>query len=75
MIFQPARDGPLAACVRACVTRGRQRTRLACLRRSNATGERLAETQSINKSLSALGDVFQALGRRPGAPYLLYYSA
>ena len=29
------------------------------LSKSNATGDRLSETQAINKSLSALGDVFQ----------------
>lgn len=33
---------------------------------SQAEGERLRETQSINKSLSALGDVIQALGREGG---------
>jgi kinesin family protein C1 len=34
-------------------------------------GERLKETQSINRSLSALGDVVAALGSGPGAhvPY------
>lgn len=31
------------------------------LSRSEATGDRLKETQAINKSLSALGDVFQSL--------------
>lgn len=31
------------------------------LSRSGATGDRLKETQAINKSLSALGDVFQAI--------------
>ena len=35
---------------------GWQRERLS---KSNATGDRLSETQAINKSLSALGDVFQ----------------
>jgi hypothetical protein len=38
---------------------------------SNASGDRLAETQAINKSLSALGDVFQACDqrrRRPAQP-------
>jgi kinesin family protein C1 len=36
-----------------------------------AGGERLKETQSINRSLSALGDVVAALGSGPGAhvPY------
>ena len=40
---------------------------------SNASGDRLAETQAINKSLSALGDVFQACDqrrRRPAQPML-----
>ncbi|KAJ0410371.1 hypothetical protein P43SY_002703 [Pythium insidiosum] len=34
------------------------------LSRSNATGERLKEAQAINKSLSALADVFQALAKK-----------
>jgi kinesin family protein C1 len=34
------------------------------LSRSNATGDRMAETQAINKSLSALGDVFTALNKK-----------
>ena len=32
--------------------------------RTNAQGDRLKEAQSINKSLSALGDVIQALQQR-----------
>ncbi|GLD95358.1 hypothetical protein PINS_up004002 [Pythium insidiosum] len=40
------------------------------LSRSNATGERLKEAQAINKSLSALADVFQALAKKsPHVPY------
>lgn len=40
------------------------------LGRSQATGERLKETQAINKSLSALGDVIAALGAREAhVPY------
>lgn len=34
------------------------------LSRSNATGHRLKEAQAINKSLSALADVFQALAKK-----------
>jgi kinesin family protein C1 len=34
------------------------------LDKSGATGERLKETQAINKSLSALGDVFTAISKR-----------
>jgi len=34
------------------------------IEKSQATGERLKEAQHINKSLSALGDVIEALGRR-----------
>ena len=34
------------------------------LSRSNATGSRLKEAQAINKSLSALADVFQALAKK-----------
>jgi len=34
------------------------------LDKSHATGDRLKEAQAINKSLSALGDVIQALGER-----------
>jgi len=34
------------------------------LSRSGATGSRLRETQSINKSLSALSDVFVAIGNK-----------
>ena len=32
--------------------------------KTDATGERLKEAQNINKSLSALGNVMQALGKR-----------
>eukprot|EP00736_Rhodelphis_marinus_P010516 Rmarinus@m.15216 len=40
------------------------------LSRSEATGERRKETQHINKSLSALGDVIQALMKKdPHIPY------
>ena len=40
------------------------------LGKSHATGERLKETQAINKSLSALTDVFVALSKRsPHVPY------
>ncbi|KAI6406469.1 hypothetical protein MCOR24_007673 [Pyricularia oryzae] len=45
------------------------------LKHSQAEGDRMRETQSINKSLSCLGDVIEALGRKgsssPGAhvPY------
>ncbi|CAH0482557.1 unnamed protein product [Peronospora belbahrii] len=40
------------------------------LSRSNATGNRLKEAQAINKSLSALADVFQALAKKsPHVPY------
>ncbi len=34
------------------------------LSKTDATGDRLKEAQNINKSLSALGDVIQALGKR-----------
>lgn len=34
------------------------------LSRSNATGDRLKETQAINKSLSALTDVFVAISNK-----------
>ncbi len=34
------------------------------LARTGATGDRLKEAQNINKSLSALGDVIQALQQR-----------
>lgn len=34
------------------------------LSRSNATGDRLKETQAINKSLSALTDVFVAIANK-----------
>jgi len=38
--------------------------------RSEATGERLVEAAAINKSLSALGQVFQAIGASsPHVPY------
>ncbi len=36
----------------------------ACACRSHATGDRLKETQAINKSLSALADVFSAISAR-----------
>ena len=40
------------------------------LARSGVTGERLKETQAINKSLSSLGDVIAALGNREAhVPY------
>ena len=40
------------------------------LSRSGAQGESLKETQAINKSLSALGDVIAALGAKAGhVPY------
>ena len=39
------------------------------LSHSGSTGERLKETQSINKSLSCLGDVIGALGRGGHVPY------
>uniref|UniRef100_A0AAV1TJP5 Kinesin motor domain-containing protein n=1 Tax=Peronospora matthiolae TaxID=2874970 RepID=A0AAV1TJP5_9STRA len=40
------------------------------LGRSNVTGNRLKEAQAINKSLSALADVFQALAKKsPHVPY------
>ena len=40
------------------------------LAKSHATGERLKETQAINKSLSALTDVFVALSKRAAhVPY------
>ncbi|EKX38831.1 hypothetical protein GUITHDRAFT_76865 [Guillardia theta CCMP2712] len=40
------------------------------LAKSHATGERLKETQAINKSLSALSDVFVALSKKsPHVPY------
>ena len=40
------------------------------LKHSQAEGERMRETQSINKSLSCLGDVIDALGRGSGhVPY------
>jgi len=40
------------------------------LAKSNATGERLKETQAINKSLSALSDVFVAISKhQPHVPY------
>ncbi|ETO74138.1 hypothetical protein F444_10042 [Phytophthora nicotianae P1976] len=40
------------------------------LSRSNATGDRLKEAQAINKSLSALADVFQALAKKSShVPY------
>ncbi len=34
------------------------------LSKTDATGERLKEAQNINKSLSALGDVINALGNK-----------
>lgn len=36
------------------------------LKHSQAEGDRMRETQSINKSLSCLGDVIEALGRKGG---------
>ena len=40
------------------------------LAKSNATGDRLKETQAINKSLSALSDVFVAISKHnPHVPY------
>lgn len=40
------------------------------LSRSNATGDRLKEAQAINKSLSSLADVFQALAKKSNhVPY------
>ncbi|KAL2756941.1 hypothetical protein ACRALDRAFT_1062613 [Sodiomyces alcalophilus JCM 7366] len=40
------------------------------LKQSGAEGERMKETQSINKSLACLGDVIEALGRGSGhVPY------
>jgi len=40
------------------------------LRKSGSTGERMREAQSINKSLSALGDVFHALSHHtPHVPF------
>jgi kinesin family protein C2/C3 len=36
------------------------------LSRTDAEGDRLKEAQAINKSLSALGDVIQALSKRQG---------
>jgi kinesin family member C1 len=40
------------------------------LKHSQAEGERMKETQNINKSLSCLGDVIEALGRNSGhIPY------
>lgn len=40
------------------------------LKQSGAEGDRMKETQSINKSLSCLGDVIEALGRGNGhVPY------
>ena len=36
------------------------------LAKSNATGERMKEAQAINKSLSALGDVFTSLSKKNG---------
>jgi kinesin family protein C1 len=50
---------------------GSERLATLGLGSSVAGGERLKETQSINRSLSALGDVVAALGSGPGAhvPY------
>ncbi|KAK3810624.1 MAG: P-loop containing nucleoside triphosphate hydrolase protein, partial [Linnemannia gamsii] len=40
------------------------------LSQSGATGDRLRETQAINKSLSCLGDVIYAIANRdPHVPY------
>ena len=41
------------------------------LSRSGATGDRLKETQAINKSLSALGDVFQVHSSTPPWPHCI----
>ena len=40
------------------------------LKHSQAEGDRMRETQSINKSLACLGDVIEALGR--GSPHVPY---
>ncbi|KAI9889632.1 MAG: kinesin-like nuclear fusion protein [Vezdaea aestivalis] len=42
------------------------------LSQSQATGDRLKETQSINKSLSALGDVISALGQSKASAHIPY---
>lgn len=40
------------------------------MKKSGSTGEQLKEAQAINKSLSALGDVFAALAAKsPHVPY------
>ena len=39
------------------------------LAQSGSTGDRLKETQSINKSLSNLGNVIMALGNKTHAPF------
>ena len=42
------------------------------LAHSGATGERLRETQNINKSLSCLGDVISALGQGKQGAHVPY---
>ncbi|KAL3674980.1 hypothetical protein V7S43_000905 [Phytophthora oleae] len=42
--------------------------------RSNVSGDRLKETQAINKSLSCLADVFNAIGNKASHVSLLYSS-
>lgn len=46
-------------CLNLCDLAGSER-----LSRSGATGDRLKETQAINKSLSAISDIFQALSKK-----------
>ncbi|POS86042.1 hypothetical protein EPUL_003528 [Erysiphe pulchra] len=42
------------------------------LKQSGAEGDRMKETQSINKSLSCLGDVISALGQGKGGAHIPY---